>query len=178
MLRNEGPDSEGQLSFTDCGRAVGVDVELDARGMASWDFDHDGDLDLVINHNPGDSGNAERARPVLLRNDLENGRPWLQVELVGTRSHRDALGAMVSIESGGKRQIRHVHAGSAYASQSSSRVHFGLGEAERVDRLEVRWPDGKTEEYSDFSSRQLVRITEDGGMQQNAFPEAREEIQP
>lgn len=146
--------------------------------MASWDFDHDGDLDLVINHNPGDSGIVERSRPSLLRNDLDHGRPWLQVELVGTRSHRDALGSIVTIESGGSRQMRHVHAGSAYASQSSSRLHFGLGDAERVDRLEVRWPDGTTEDFADLGARQLIRITQGESIEQNAFPKAREESQP
>ena len=178
MLRNEGLDAEGSLSFTDCGRAIGVDDQLDARGMASWDFDHDGDLDLVINHNPGDSGIAERSRPSLLRNDFDHGRSWLQVELVGTRSNREAIGSLVTIETGGSRQIRHAHAGSAYASQSSSRLHFGLGDAERIDRLGVRWPDGSTENFADLAARQLIRITQGESIEHNAFPKALEKGQP
>ena len=75
----------------------------------------------------------------------------------GTASNRDAIGAVVTVEADGRRQVRRSEAGSSYASQHDDRLHFGFGDAERVDRLEVRWPDGSVQAVAvDAVDRELV----------------------
>jgi hypothetical protein len=160
LLRNEGKDSKGTLQFTDIAMAVGADDIKDARGMAIADLNNDGALDIVINNSPGDSGDPSKARPTLLRNNTGARRNWLAVELEGVESNRDAVGALVTIETGTERQIRLLSAGSGFASQNSARLYFGLGEVPRVDALTVRWPNGRIERFENIKAKQLVRITE------------------
>ncbi len=106
--------------------------------MAVADFDGDGRLDLAINNNG--------APPTLYVNRLEP-RNWLRLRLVGTSSGRDAVGARVALklpaDGGGKTLTRWVEAGSGYAAQSAFPLHFGLGEAERVESVEITWPSGR-----------------------------------
>ncbi len=175
LLRNEGPDANGTLQFTDIAMAVGADDDKDGRGMATADFDNDGDLDIVINNNPGDSGNPERARAVLLRNNVGKRRNWLAVELEGVESNRDAVGAQVTIERSGQKQLRLVTAGSGFASQHSARLYFGLNEQTQVDALTVRWPRGRVERFESIGgqsikARQLIRITEGAGIEARDLP--------
>ena len=173
LMRNEGKDSNGTLQFTDIGMAVGADDIKDTRGMAVADFDNDGALDIITNTNPGDSGDASKARPALLRNNIGSRRNWLAVELEGTQSNRDAVGAMVTIETGGEKQLRLLSAGSGFASQNSARLYFGLNDKTTIDALTVRWPSGRVERFEKLGdktivARQLVRIKEGVGI--NAFP--------
>ena len=173
LMRNEGKDSNGTLQFTDIGMAVGADDIKDTRGMAVADFDNDGALDIITNTNPGDSGDASKARPALLRNNIGARRNWLAVELEGTQSNRDAVGAMVTIETGGEKQLRLLSAGSGFASQNSARLYFGLNDKTTIDALTVRWPSGRVERFEKVGdktivARQLVRIKEGVGI--NAFP--------
>ncbi len=170
LLRNDGPDASGQLEFTDVAMALGADSDKDARGTAMADFDNDGDLDIVINNNPGDSRNPKRARATLLRNEVGAARNWLAVELTGTDSNREGIGAIVTIEAGGNHQMRQVEAGSGYASQHGTRLYFGLGDAAQIDALTVRWPSGAVEAYEDLKTRALVRITEGAGAGQLDLP--------
>jgi hypothetical protein len=171
LLRNEGKGPDGVLRFTDVAMAVGADDDKDGRGMAVADFDNDGGLDIVINNNPGDSGIAERARATLLHNNVGPRRNWLAVELQGTKSNRDAVGAEVRIETGGVKQMRHVTAGSGYASQDGARLYFGLDDKTRVDLMTVKWPSGLVERFENVKARQLVRITEGAGIQMLQMPE-------
>ena len=167
LLRNEGCDSaDGTKTprFTDVAMALGADDGKDARGFAIADFDNDGDLDIAVNNNPGDNGDAERAAAVLLRNDIGSSRNWLVVDLVGTASNRDAVGAEVRVRAADLRLMRQVTAGSGYASQHSRRLHFGLDDQTTIDRLEVRWPSGTTETFADLAARQQVRIVEGRGV--------------
>lgn len=165
LLRNEGADKDGVLQFTDIAMATGADDIKDARGMAIADFDNDGALDIVTNNNPGDSGDASKARPALLRNNTGARRNWLAVEVQGTKSNRDGVGAMVTIETGAGKQVRLLSAGSGFASQNSARLYFGLGDKTAVNALTVRWPSGLVERFDKIGdrpieSRRLVRITE------------------
>ena len=169
LLRNEGVDADGTPQFTDVALAVGADDGRDARGYAAADFDHDGDLDLVVNHNPGDNDDAARRRPTLYRNDIGHARAWLSVELEGRTSNRDAIGATVAVTtntvaSGDHRQMRLLSAGSGYASQHSGRLHFGLGDAEEVTELVVRWPSGAEERFGPLATRQHLRLVEGEGL--------------
>jgi len=171
LLQNQGTDSEGIPQFLDVGMATGADDILDSRGLALADFDNDGDLDIAINHNEGDVGGEDGVPVTLLRNDLGNNRSWLAVELVGAAtsdaaaggaqaSNRDGIGSLVRIESGDMRQLRVVKAGSSYASQSSGRVYFGLGDLTGVDSLTVRWPTGRQQRFGAIAAGQVIRIRE------------------
>ncbi|HVF43028.1 MAG TPA: ASPIC/UnbV domain-containing protein [Pyrinomonadaceae bacterium] len=177
LLRNEGRDASGTLRFSDVAMAVGADDIKDGRGMATADFDNDGDLDIVINNNPGDSGRAELSRATLLRNNVGATRGWLAVELRGDgrKSNRDAVGAEVTVEAGGEKQLRLLGAGSGFASQHSARLYFGMGASERADAVVVRWPDGRVERFENvggqpIGARRLVRITEGAGAELLSLP--------
>jgi hypothetical protein len=186
LLRNEGTkdnsahdaaqEEDGTLEFTDVAMATGADDIKDDRGVATADFDNDGDLDIFINTNPGDSGDPAKAHPVLLRNNVGQQRNWLAVELEGTgSSNRDAVGAMVTIETKAGKQLRLVTAGSSFASQQSSRLYFGLDRETQVNAITVLWPDGRAERFEQaqgqaLTARQLVRITEAKGIEAHALP--------
>lgn len=181
LLRNEGSDAAGVPHFNDVAMATGADDIKDARGMATADFDNDGDLDIVTNNNPGDSGEAEKARATLLRNNVGALRNWLAVELRGDgkRSNRDAVGALVTVETGpNQKQVRLVGAGSGFASQHSARLYFGLGEHERVSALVVRWPSGRVDRFEKLGeqpigSRRLLRVAEGEGAEALSLPARR-----
>ena len=126
---------------------------LVGRGAAFADFDADGDLDLVLTANGG------RAR--LLRNEQTTGHHWLRVKLEGTRCHADAIGARVSIESGGRTLVRQVRPVRGYLSQSEATVTFGLGGEDDVARLRVDWPGGGATELTDVSVDTTIVITQE-----------------
>jgi hypothetical protein len=172
LLRNEGVAPNGTLQFTDVAMASGADDIRDARGIATADFDNDGDLDIVVNNNPGDSGRAELSRATLLRNNVGERRNWLAVELRGTASNRDAVGASVTVEAGNEKFTRLVSAGSGFASQQSARLYFGLGDKTQVDVVTVHWPNGRVEKFAKQAARQMIRITEGSGIEVLALPRA------
>ena len=172
LLRNEAPAANGTLQFTDVAMATGADDIRDARGVATADFDNDGDLDIVVNNNPGDSGRAELSRATLLRNNVGEHRNWLAVELRGTASNRDAVGASVTLEVGNEKFTRLVSAGSGFASQQGARLYFGLGDKTQVDVVTVRWTNGRIEKFSKLATRQLIRITEGSGIEVSALGRA------
>jgi hypothetical protein len=158
--------------------AVGADDIRDARGMATADFDNDGDLDIVVNNNPGDSGRSELARATLLRNNVGARHNWLAVELRGTKSNRDAVGALVTVEAGAEKQVRLVGAGSGFASQHSKRLYFGLGGREVVGAVTVRWPSGRVERFEKIGdqpigARRLLRFVEGEGAEAVTLPAMR-----
>ena len=111
-------------------------VEKSSRGAAFGDYDNDGDIDVLVV--------AIDDRPTLLRNDSESGR-WITLRLEGTRSNRSAIGAKVTIETAGRVHVAEVRSGGSYISHNDMRVHFGLGAAEAVDRVSIRWPNGLVE---------------------------------
>jgi hypothetical protein len=170
LLRNDGAADDGIPRFTNVAMALGSDNYGDGRGIGFADFDHDGDLDVIVNNGQGDSDIPERARPTLYRNDIGSRRAWLQVELVGTESNSDGIGAIVEVRAGGRTQIRHAHAGSAYASQHSGRLHFGLGAADTVESITVHWPSGAVDEHVDVTVNQGVRVTEGHGIEVDVLP--------
>lgn len=169
LLRNEGIGADGVPRFTDVGMALGADDIRDGRAVAAADFDNDGDLDLAITPSPGDAG-VPGVPAALLRNELGQDHRWLAVELIGERSNRDGVGATIHVEVGGDTLMRLVSAGSGYASQASRRVYFGLGAAERVDRITVRWPSGQVDRFGEAAADQLVRITEGGEVRIGPLP--------
>jgi hypothetical protein len=114
-------------------------AQLDGRGIGVADFDNDGSLDLVV---------ANAGAPALLfRNQRPLDHHWVGLRLQGTKSNREAIGAQVRLTAGGLTQLRFVDGGNSFAGQSSRRLHFGLGRAEKIDKLEVHWPSGLSESF-------------------------------
>ena len=128
---------------------------LVARGAAYADFDHDGDLDVLISTNNGPA--------VLLRNDGGNRNHWLSVRLAGTKSNRDGIGAVVRVESGGGKQWNMVRSGSSYCSQSDLALTFGLG-ADATANVDVVWPSGAKQQFRNVHANQRVLIDENRGL--------------
>jgi len=126
------------------------------RTLIGGDIDNDGDIDLVVTNN---GGAAE-----ILRNTGGNARNAVEIRVVGTRSNRDGLGARLTITAGGRTQVREIKSGSSYLGQNDLRAHVGLGEATRVDRIDVRWPAGQTESIRDVAANQIVTVTEGKGI--------------
>lgn len=112
---------------------------ITGRGAAFGDLFNDGHSDVVINNMD--------STPTLLRNVLHNGNHWIKFKLIGgPKSPHDAIGAKVFVTAGGVRQRADVLSGGSYGSSSDQRVHFGLGAAAKVDRVEINWPSGSKEE--------------------------------
>ena len=136
---------------------VSVDAAIAAqkvsRGTAFGDIDNDGDIDIVVSN--------LKDTPTILRNDSDNASQWLQVKLMGTHCNRDAIGARVVLVSGDVTQTREVKSGSGYLSQNDLRLHFGLGDAARVDRLIVRWLCGKVQTLQNLETNQVLVISEE-----------------
>ena len=150
--------NNGHGKFTDVAAAVGGGFESPkvGRGLAYGDFDRDGDQDLLITTNNG---------PVFLyRNDQLSGNRSLRVRLQGTKSNRDAIGAIVRIFYGGESQLRMVKTGSSYLSQSELPLTFGLGKSDTVDRMVVEWPSGRTEEFKNLKTGKAYECLEAKGL--------------
>jgi len=130
------------------GRALGS--ERVSRGAALGDLDNDGDLDIVVS-NVG-------APAHVLRNDMRSASNWVQVYLEGSGLNQSAIGARVTLEQGGRVQRRERRSSASYLSVHDPRLHFGLKNGERIDRLLVYWPDGAQDEYRDLPVGQLLRV--------------------
>jgi hypothetical protein len=126
------------------------------RGLAYADFDRDGDFDLLLTTNHGPA--------YLYRNDQLSGNHSIRFRLVGTKSNRDGIGATVRIVSGGFSQSRMVKSGSSYLSQSELPVTFGLEKRDRVERVVIAWPSGRTEEFTNLAAGRSYECTEGKGI--------------
>lgn len=127
------------------------------RGAVPFDIDDDGDEDVIMAQNDGPA--------VVLRNAGAPSRAWIVITLRGTPPNRDAIGARVTLESTGGRQVRQARTGRSYLSQGDRRIHFGLPEGVAIDRIVVRWPgrDGYEEAFSDVGLRQFVILEQGKG---------------
>ncbi len=138
--------------FEDVAKRHGVDSLLDARGVAVADFDLDGRPDLFVTN----SGKP----PNLWRNVQSTDHHWLQLQLIGTDSNRDAVGARVWVKAGDQETVSFVNGGNGFASQSTRRLHFGLAAAERVDKLEVAWPSGRRQTFTGVVADRVYELVE------------------
>jgi len=134
----------------------GFATPIVGRGLAYGDFDRDGDLDLLMTTNNGPA--------YLFRNDQTGGNRSIRFRLSGTKSNRDAIGATVKIFGDGTNQSRVVHGGSSYLSQSELPVTFGVGKRDKIERVTIDWPSGRSEEYKDLVSGKAHEITESKGV--------------
>lgn len=105
---------------------------------------------------------------VLLRNDQASGNKSIRFHLIGTKSNRDGIGATVRVTAGGVTQSRLVRSGSSYLSQSELPVTFGLGKRDRIDRVVIDWPSGRTEEYKSLMSGMSYECIESQGITPSA----------
>ena len=150
--------NSGKGTFRDVATEVGgsFDAPKVGRGLAYGDFDRDGDLDLLITTNNGPA--------YLYRNDLLSGNRSIRFHLKGTRSNRDGIGAVVRVFAGDLSQRRMVKGGSSYLSQSELPVTFGVEKRDRVERVVIDWPSGRTEEYKNLASGRAYDCREGAGI--------------
>ena len=146
--------NNGDGTYTEISATAGTyfSETLVGRAAATADYDNDGDPDIVIM-------NSDQ-RAVLLRNDGGNTKNYLSIKLVGTQSNRDGIGAKVTVKTGNMTQIREVKSGSSYASGSDTRLLFGLGENQDVEKVSIIWQSGITQELRDVSINQILTIME------------------
>jgi hypothetical protein len=168
LLRNVGE------RFVDVTKDAGPGFALEGvgRALAAGDVDNDGDLDLLVMNN-GD-------RPNLLLNDGGNAANALLVQVLGgstsltagttspstslRASNRSGIGTRLTLTTSGRRQVREIVSGSSYLAQNDLRAHFGLGQAQRAERLEIRWPDSSIEVVENLAANQIVTVQQGKGV--------------
>jgi enediyne biosynthesis protein E4 len=150
--------SQGKRTFRDVTSEVGDAFSQPkvGRGLAYGDFDRDGDLDILITSNNGPA--------YLYRNDQLAANKSIRFRLVGKQSNRDAIGAAVRIYHEGTMQSRLVKSGSSYLSQSELAVTFGVGKRDKIERVVIQWPNGRTEEYKNLAVGKLFECVESEGI--------------
>ena len=147
--------NDGKGHFEDVAQAAGVADPDEGRGVACFDFDRDGDIDIFV-ANIGQP-------PRLYRNDSGGVGHFLSVKLLGRLPNSEAISARIEVAVDGLQQIREIRAGSNFMSQDPAEAHFGLGKSLAVDRLRIRWPDGRISELADVPADQMLRIPQEGG---------------
>jgi enediyne biosynthesis protein E4 len=140
----------------------GITVPVASRGAAFGDFENDGDIDVVVN--------TVNDFPQLLRCDSRTGNNWLKIKTIGTKSNRSGIGARLRCvthppgELRPHQQIDEVRSGGSYISQNDLRVHFGIGKADKVDLLEIRWPSGAVDTLKNIHPNQMIVVKETQGI--------------
>jgi enediyne biosynthesis protein E4 len=145
-------------TFRNISELVGPAIQVPqvSRGAAFGDLFNDGHIDIVVENLDG--------KPMILRNAGGNHHHWIGFELAGTKSNRLALNARVKAVAGDLVQVDEVRSGGSYLSQNDLRIHFGLGSQDRVDRVEILWPSGKTETLNNLSADRFYTVREGEGV--------------
>jgi len=159
MFRNLG---KGQ--FEKVSDSLGPDFirPIAGRGLATADFDNDGDIDIATNNRDD--------FPELLRNDGGNANHWLEILLIGTRSNRDGTGSSLKLTAEGVTHVEQSKGGMGYMSASDPRIHFGLGKRSKIGSLEITWPSGQIDKLTNVPSDRIIAVKEGAGIVPGNFP--------
>ncbi|MCD6564806.1 MAG: CRTAC1 family protein, partial [Bacteroidales bacterium] len=122
------------------------------RTMAVWDYDNDGDMDIIVSHVD------LKATATLLRNDLSNPNHWIGLKLTGKNGPASAIGARITVTIGNKKRVYINQWSTSYLSNNDSRVHIGLGKDNHIDKIEIFWSDGSKETYTNFPVDRYLTI--------------------
>jgi hypothetical protein len=150
-------ENRGDGTYADAAAKGGAyfKTKIRARGSAVADYDNDGRMDVIVT-TMGD-------RPFLLHNRDNSGNHWLTVDLEGTKSNRDGFGARVAVTAGGKTQVEESRCVFGFLMQSDRRLHFGLGKAASVERVEITWPGKQVQELTNLKVDQILKVREPAG---------------
>jgi enediyne biosynthesis protein E4 len=132
------------------------------RGIATADYDNDGDIDIAINNRDD--------FPSLLRNDGGNANHWLEILLIGTKSNRDGIGASLKVTSEGVTHVEQAKSGMSYMASNDPRIFFGLGKRAKIESLEITWPSGQIDKLKDVAIDQIIAVKEGTGIVPHKFP--------
>jgi enediyne biosynthesis protein E4 len=159
MFRNLG---KGQ--FAKISESLGEDFmhPIAGRGLATADFDNDGDIDVAIN--------VRGDYPELLRNDGGNANHFLEILLIGTKSNRDGIGASLKLTSEGFVHVEQSKGGMSYMSANDPRIFFGLGKRTKIESLEITWPSGQIDHLTNLPVDRIIAIKEGAGIVPHPFP--------
>ena len=159
MYRNIGKGHFEKTSDT-----IGPDFErpIAGRGLATADFDNDGDADIAVN--------VRGDYPELLRNDGGNANHWLEVLLIGTKSNRDGIGSLLKLTSGGATHVEQAKGGMSYMSASDPRIQFGLGKRSKIESLVITWPSGQVDKLTNVPVDSIIAVKEGVGIVPRSFP--------
>jgi hypothetical protein len=149
----------GGETFKEISAQAGVDNDMDGRGLAIADYDRDGKLDIY-------QTNADQ-NSLLYHNVSTGTGNWVQIDLQGTKSNRDGIGARITVTAGNRSQISEVNGGNGYSGQSSRRAHFGIGKATKIDEISVKWPSGMTTKVAAPPMNKILKIVEGQGLVAN-----------
>ncbi|MDP9338516.1 MAG: CRTAC1 family protein [Acidobacteriota bacterium] len=144
--------NDGAGKFVDVAQAVGVTDTFDGRSVAVADLWNRGVVDVVV---------ANERGPVLIyKNTVTPENKWIEFELEGTGSNRSGIGAQVTVFWNGQRQVQEVSGGSGFCAQNQRRLHFGLGKSDRIEKVLIRWPSGKTQTMENPAVNQIQKVKE------------------
>jgi hypothetical protein len=157
----------GHGKFEKSSDTLGADFNhpVVGRGLATADFFNDGQVGFAVN--------CRGDYPELLRNDGANGNHWLEVLLIGTKSNRDGIGAVLKLSSSGTVQVDQAKGGTSYMSASDPRIHFGLGKRTKIDSLIISWPSGQVDKLASVPVDTIIAVKEGTGIVPRQFPKVR-----
>lgn len=149
--------NNGDGTFSDISASAGsaVTTAASSRGLAVGDLWNDGRISAVISN--------MNAVPSLLVNQIKNSNHWVGIRLVGTKSNRDGIGARIRVKSEVRLYVDEVRSGSSFISNNDMRVHFGLGKTDKIEWVEIRWPSGLLERFTNAPLDHIGTYTEGSG---------------
>ena len=156
----------GHGKFEKVSESLGPDFNrpMAGRGLATADFLNDGQVGIAVN--------CRGESPLLLRNEGTQNH-WVEILLIGTKSNRDGIGSLLKLSAGGIVQVDQAKGGTSYMSASDPRIHFGLGQRNKIDSLQITWPSGQVDKLTNVPVDTIIAVKEGTGMVPHPFPKAR-----